>query len=209
MFSSQRTWNQFNTALFIVVIAIGLYLVFLPLIPEVQYLVSQYGAKSKSYSYQCSSDFRSDEIESVLLFAGEMPPPKDQNLLFVPKMGVNAVINEGNSVLALEKGVWHRPKSSSPDLGSNTVLVAHRFLYTSGPNTFYHLDKLSVGDHFSIWWSGIRYEYEVFLTETVYPSDLKIEASSTEQLVTLWTCTPLFSASKRLVVVAKLVKKDL
>lgn len=209
MFSNAIVFERVNKVLFVAVIAVGLYLALLPLLPEIGYTIHRYSAKSQSYSYQKSTDFRSSDIEVVPLFEGETSPPEDQNWLYIPKIGVNASINEGQSVLALEKGIWRRPKSSTPDLGSNTVLVAHRFLYTSGPNTFYHLDKLAVGDRFSLWWSGQRYEYEVFLVETVLPSDIQIEAGSTEQIVTLWTCTPLFSASKRLVVVAELVKKGL
>src|SRR5262249_42108620 len=105
----------------------------------------------------------------------------------------------------LFKGIWRRPKSSTPDQGGNTVLVAHRFLYTFGPNTFYNLDKVKVHDHFSVVWKKQRYYYEVTEIETVLPTDVTVEAQGPEPVVTLWTCTPVFIANKRLVVVGKLI----
>ena len=203
------TADRINAALFVAVVAVGLYLVIAPLGPDLVYYVKRYSSGHQSYSYQKSTDFRSNDIEQLQLFEGEKPPPVGDNLLFIPKIGVNSTIHEGAKALTLEKGIWHRPKSSSPDLGSNTVFVAHRFLYTSGPNTFYHLDKLAAGDRFSVWWGGKRFEYEVSETKTVSPLAIEVEAPSTDNVVTLWTCTPLFKANKRLVVMAKLVRKDL
>jgi sortase A len=198
-----------NTVLFAAVAVVGLYLIVAPIIPDAVYYVRYYTQKDRIYTYQRSSSFRSNDIEQVQLFDGELPPKQGENLLFIPKIGVRSIIQEGNSVNVLEKGVWHRPKSSNPELGSNTVFVAHRFLYTSGPNTFYHLDKLAAGDRFSVWWNGRRYEYEVESSGTVPANAVEIENPSDDNRITLWTCTPLFTATNRLVVVAKLSKKAL
>lgn len=201
--------ERINAALFVTVVAVGLYLILAPIAPNIEFFLHTYGRGHATSSYQKSTDFRSNDIEELALFEGETPPKIGDNLLFIPKIEVNAITHEGKSVLTLEKGIWHRPNTSTPDQGGNTVFVAHRFLYTSGPNTFYHLDKLENGDRFSVWWSGKRYEYEVYETKVVGARQVEIESASREDIVTLWTCTPLFTASKRLVVTAKLVKKDL
>jgi sortase A len=130
----------------------------------------------------------------------------EENTIVIPKIGVDGRVHEGKSLATLNKGVWRRPRSSTPDKGGNTVFVAHRFLYTSGPNTFYHLDKLTQGDRFVIFWEKKRYVYEVTETRIVLPEELDIEAPTREPVLTLYTCTPLFTADKRLVVRAKVIE---
>jgi LPXTG-site transpeptidase (sortase) family protein len=197
-----------NTVLFTAVVAIGIYLIVAPVLPDLVYYIRYYTKKEQIYTYQRTTNLRSNNVEEVELFDGELPPPPGQNLLFIPKIGVRASIEEGNSVSVLEKGIWHRPKTGNPAAGGNTVFVAHRFLYTSGPNTFYHLDKLAPGDRFAVWWEGTRYEYTVESEGEVRPSATEIELPTSDNRVTLWTCTPLFTAKNRLVVVAKLTKKS-
>jgi len=189
-------------------VAVGLYLILAPFIPDAIYYVQTYLRKDRLYTYQRTTNLRSNDVEQVQLFEGEAQPPDGENLLFIPKIGVQTPILEGKTSATLEKGIWHRPKSSTPELGSNTVFVAHRFLYTSGPNTFYNLDKLTVGDKFSVWWNKKRYEYEVVESKVVRPSEIYIESPTEESIVTLWSCTPVFTSKNRLVVTAKLIKRS-
>lgn len=127
------------------------------------------------------------------------------NMLIIEKIGVHALIHEGEGEKTLYKGIWHRPKTSSPDKGGNTVLAAHRVMYTSGPNTFFHMDKLKEEDDITVLWNNKKYTYRVFHIEVVPPTAVEIEDNTKEPILTLFTCTPLYTSEKRLVVKAKLV----
>lgn len=178
-------------------VGLGLYLITLPLIPHLHFYI--YAWKHEDLPKQnITLSPRVAQAESSAV----VPVPED-NRLQIAGIGVDGTIFEGNSVEMLNKGIWRRPKSSTPDKGGNTVLVAHRFLYRSGPNTFYLLDKVKIGDEVSIWWNKARYTYQVTETKTVDPDALEIEHPTEDTRLTLYTCAPLFSASKRLVVIAK------
>lgn len=100
-------------------------------------------------------------------------------------------------------GSWHIPGTSSPDKGGNTVIAGHRYTY-SGSGIFYHLDKVRVGDPIYIYWQHKRYSYTVKSIHVVAPTDVAIEAPTKRAQLTLYTCTPMWTFSHRLVVVAVL-----
>lgn len=129
----------------------------------------------------------------------------EANTLVMPKLGVDGEVYQGGEE-NLNLGYWHIPGTSTPDQGGNTVIVAHRFLYTDGPNTFYHLDKAEVGDKFTLFWEQVEYTYEVKEVFEVTPDQVEIEEQTEEEMLTLYTCTPIFSAAKRLVVRAVPIK---
>ena len=129
--------------------------------------------------------------------------PKD-NRIIIPKIKVDAPITEGDNASALNIGMWRRPMTSTPDKGGNTVITGHRVLYTSGPDTFYLLDKLIVNDAIVVYWQGKEYIYRVSETKVVYPQQTDIEDNTKEPIITLYTCTPARTSLRRLVVIAKL-----
>jgi len=133
----------------------------------------------------------------------ELKPIPNDNFLIIPKIDVYGEVLVGDSINLLNSGIWHRPDTSTPPAGGNTVFVAHRFQYTTGPNTFYHLDKLAVGDEITVFWNGIEYDYSVIEVSVVSPDEVEIEYNTEEPIVTLYTCTPLWTATNRLVVKAK------
>ena len=132
--------------------------------------------------------------------------PAKTNMLFIPKIGVQMAIVEGNNDrVALSKGAWRLPGTSTPDQGGNTVLGGHRWMFTSGPRTFYHLDKLVIGDMVQTDWKGKTYTYRVREVRVVKPEQTEILNASSQKILTLFTCTPIFSSKQRLVVVAEQV----
>jgi LPXTG-site transpeptidase (sortase) family protein len=184
-----------NSALSYAVLALGLYLVFSPFFPNIALALSRSRDNTGGFVYQ-----------SRLAGAvpdGELAPPPLSNRLVIPQIYLDAGINESQSAEALNLGVWRRPNTSTPDKGGNTVFAAHRFLYSSGPNTFYHLDKMALGDRFMIFWEGVEYDYEVTEIKEVPATAVEIEAETSDDRITLFTCTPLWTAKRRLVVVAK------
>ena len=133
-------------------------------------------------------------------------PYYGKNILTIDKIGVQSEILEGVNEATLGRGLWRRPHSSTPELGGNTVIAAHRFKYTTGANTFYHLDKLKPGDNVSLTWKGLTYEYEIISASVVPSTDTSIEARTEDAILTLYTCTPLWTSDKRMVRRGKLVK---
>lgn len=185
--SKLRRFNNFLSGLIIV---LCLYIIATPWLPELSFW------------------WRSKGTQPVLIQAEKtgttVTYPKD-NTLVVPSLGLQELIHEGDSEAVLAKGVWRRPKTSSPEKGSNTVLAGHRFTY-SNPAVFYHLDKMRVGDEIILYWQSKKYSYEVSRIYEVLPSAVEVEQYTQEPGLTLYTCTPLWTSKYRLVVQAKLVE---
>lgn len=217
--------NKIKNILSLAVLAIAFYILLSPFIPNMTYHLGKIGLNDITTNtfgnlQETRSELRSKEVEQEVylvendsevlieelepeIIPEEVKPIPQENMLIIPKIGVDGLIHEGESTTTLNKGIWRRPFSSNPEDGSNTVLLAHRFMYTSGPNTFYHLDKLEIGDQFQIFWEGEEFNYEVFETSVVKPTEVAIEAPTEEDIVTLYTCTPIWTSKNRLVVKAK------
>ena len=122
--------------------------------------------------------------------------------MIIPKIGIESPIIEGGNESALSKGSWHLPDTGTPDTG-NMVIGGHRFAYLPPNNTtFYNLDKLKNGDSIYVWWDRKIYKYTVYESIIVNPTDLSIENNTPTPTLTLLTCTPLWTASMRLIVKA-------
>jgi LPXTG-site transpeptidase (sortase) family protein len=139
-------------------------------------------------------------IQAESLPGGE---PK-QNRLVIPAMLLDEKIFTGKDAGELKKGVWLRPASSTPTEGSNTVMAGHRTAYSRSP-VFYHLDKLKIGDSLAVFWQGEKHFYTVSVIRDVAPYTNEIEKSTKHEQLTLYTCTPLGTSWRRLVVVARKV----
>ena len=201
--------RKFNNALSVLLIIISIYIMFSPLFPELSLLIKKHTDETKGLVYVSKlADEAVSKNEIPSEAKEKLKPIPKVNTLVIPSIGVDSEIFEGATSDTLYKGIWRRPNSSTPRQGGNTVIVAHRYLYTEGPNTFYHLDKVKKGDKFIIFWNGKEYDYEVFETKVVPPTATEIEDKTTEPIVTLYTCTPLWTAKNRLVVRGKLVEKS-
>jgi len=129
-----------------------------------------------------------------------------KNRLSIAILKINMPVFESKSASVLSKGGWIFPGTSTPDQGSNTVIFGHRFRYLPPiSNTFYHLDKIKIGDEIKLAWKGTTYRYRVTETKIIEPTDFSVIAPSSTPIVTLITCAPLFSTKQRLVVVGELI----
>lgn len=204
--NAASVYKKLNLLSLVLIILVNFTLLLWPYIPNITYyvngLISDPNNISTNYNIELPDSIHS---EININLTGESTIPV-QNILYIPKIGVDSEILESESNQALEQGLWRRPHTSTPDKGSNTVIVAHRFLYSSGSKTFYHLDKLEVGDIIISFWEGEQYTYIVNKVHEVSPTDTFIENSTKEDTLTLYTCSPLYIWNKRLVVSAKLVE---
>ncbi|MBI4160690.1 MAG: class D sortase [Candidatus Yanofskybacteria bacterium] len=132
--------------------------------------------------------------------------PTYNNKLIMESAGIEMPIFASNNDKVLLKGGWMFSGNSRPDLGGNTVIFGHRWLYRPPvKNTFFNLDKVKVGDRFTIDWNGKTFTYETSEIKIVNPTDVWIMNPTDTPQVTLITCTPLFSTKQRLVVVGRLI----
>ncbi len=142
-----------------------------------------------------------EQTLSVKISSPDVPVPKE-NRLIIPKLMLDEPIYEGEPIYTVDKGIWRRPRTSTPDLNSNTVLVGHRFTYR-GAAVFYHLDLVKAGDEMAVYWNGQKYLYKVTTTKIVPPTEVSVEAPTHAQTLTIYTCTPLWTSKDRLVVIAE------
>ncbi len=184
-----------NNVLATVVVVLALFVLCSPFLPELQLSFMKRVMPDTDAAHTRTSD--------------KVPPSQvpTQNTIIIPEIGIRGIIYEGEGADTMNLGIWRRPQSSHPGMGGNTVLVAHRYLYTTGPDTFYHLPKMSTRSEIVVFWDKKEYRYEVIDTRVVEADQVEIEKQTPEDILTLYTCTPLWTSEKRFVVRAKLVQK--
>lgn len=192
--SDVRIANHF---LMIAVVLLAGYIMGMPFFPQAQAFTQHYTDSTRGYHYESRLAASASVVSSRLL-----NPPRT-NTLVIPSAGIDAPILEGDSASVLNDGLWRRPHTSTPDKGGNTVITGHRFMYTSGPKTFYNLDQVEVGQKILLFWNGKEYDYEVYEKKVVEPQDTSIEQATSSDIITLYTCHPLWTSKQRLVVRAK------
>lgn len=124
----------------------------------------------------------------------------------VPSIDVDLPIYHGTSDEVLLKGVGHLEGSHLPvgGMDSHSVLTAHRGL--ANATMFSNLDKVKVGDTFTVEVFGEVLTYQVRETKVVDPEDTDTLLSvAGKDLVTLVTCTPLGINSHRILVTGERV----
>ncbi|MDB5184778.1 MAG: putative sortase family protein [Candidatus Saccharibacteria bacterium] len=197
MVETQRRFGlrQFNHLLTLAVILVALYIFALPLLPVVQLRFAKATDKRHGYAYQ-------NNVQPAAIAKTAPAIPAD-NRLVIPALELNQPIKEGRFINVLnDGGTWRRPKTSDPSKGGNTVIIGHSYTY-KGLSTFYNLDKLRVNDIILVYWQGKEHDYQVRETKILPPSSGEIEAPTTDTRLTLYTCTPVWNAKNRLVVIAE------
>ncbi|WKZ31345.1 MAG: class E sortase [Candidatus Dojkabacteria bacterium] len=201
-FSIRHKGTLTNIALALIVI-ISLYLILAPLAPSLNYYLNS--LTGKEYDNRANDDGGEEQGRDYQLSLKGKNQQSDyykDDIVLIPSIGVDMDIVEGTTDKALDKGAWIRPNGSTPNKGSNTILTAHRFSYLDGGRSFYHLDKVQAGDEIIVYWKGDRYRYIAKDSKVVRPSAVEVEDSSSEPILTLYTCTPLWTAANRLVITA-------
>ena len=114
---------------------------------------------------------------------------------------------EGTTSSVLKVGVGKLIGTSDFGEVGNTALSAHRS-HSYGQN-FNRLNEIQEGDLITITTMDAVYNYEVYNILVVKPSDVSVlKKSKTESILTLITCHPLYTATDRLIVQAKLLPKE-
>ena len=140
------------------------------------------------------------------------PLPQPPKRIVIPKIGVDSLVVPAK----IEDGEWKVPKfvaghlegTANPGQGSNVALSGHVESISSG-NVFARLGELKPSDAISLFTQDREFRYAVKETRVVKNNDLSVVAPTTEETLTLITCTgtwlPLArDYDRRLVVIAKL-----
>lgn len=126
----------------------------------------------------------------------------------IPRLGVKKVLVGGVDAESLMKGPGLFPNSPLPGQLGNVAVAGHRTTYGA---PFEDLDKIVVGDVITFDTPRGTAEYRVTREPyNVFPSMVEVVETKdpTRATLTLVTCTPKWTAWKRLIVEAELVMKN-
>jgi sortase A len=138
--------------------------------------------------------------------ARRVPPPEGSLIgrVEVPRLGVSAIVREGDDAATLRRAVGHIPETALPGEPGNLALAGHRDTFFRG------LRHVRTGDRIAVRTPNAVYEYEVVETRVVEPADVSVLADTPRQTLTLVTCYPfgyVGPAPKRFIVRAELTDR--
>lgn len=128
----------------------------------------------------------------------------------IPAIGVDKLVVEGVTVEDLRKGPGHYRTTPQPGYPGNTAIAGHRTTYGA---PFGDIDQLLPGDQIEVVTLHGAWRYEVMAAPddpksghfVVSPEDVWVLKDFGDNRLTLTACHPKFSASQRIVVMAKLL----
>jgi sortase A len=132
------------------------------------------------------------------------PAPPEGDVLGkieIPKIGLSAYVVEGVGVDDLKNGPGHYPDTPLPGEKGNAAIAGHRSTYGA---PFANVDDLNPGDPITVTTLQGSFHYSVTGQEIVSPNDVQVLDSKGDNELTLTACHPKYSASKRIVIHAKL-----
>jgi len=123
-------------------------------------------------------------------------------ILKIDKINLKMPILEGTTERNLNRGAAQIEGTSPLGAVGNAAIAGHRG-YNYG-RLFNRLDELMVGDKIVVETGEGTYTYEVYQTLVVEPADVSVlNRNNQDKILTLVTCTPLYTSTHRLIVQAK------
>jgi sortase A len=122
--------------------------------------------------------------------------------LRIPRIGLRSVVVRGTAPDDLREGPGLLDGTPLPGQHGTTAIAGHRTTYGA---PFRHLDALRPGDPIRLRLPYGTFRYAVEATRIVDPGDLSVLRRVRHDRLVLSACHPLFSAARRIVVVARLV----
>ena len=142
-----------------------------------------------------------EDTTTTLSPAPPTPTGEAVAIIRIPKIGVEKAVVEGVGVNALKRGPGHYPTTPLPGQPGNAAIAGHRTTYGA---PFYRADELEPGDLIQVTTRQGEFTYEVRDKKVVRPTQNEVLEPSEENLLTLTTCHPRFSAAQRLIIVGEL-----
>lgn len=143
----------------------------------------------------------------ALAYRGQLHDGAPLGRIVIPKLDLRMVMVEGTSEKDLEKGPGHYNAASGlntslPGLDGVIGLAGHR---TTFLHPFRHIDSLEPGDNIYLEMPYGTFRYQVYYHKIVSSTDWSILRKRPYEKLVLSACHPLYSASHRWVVFARLV----
>ncbi len=127
--------------------------------------------------------------------------------IIAPTMdGLNAVVIQGTDTSSLEQGPGHYPQTPFPGQGGTVGIAGHRTTYLA---PFRHIDSMKPGDLIRLEMPYARFLYRVQKTAIVDPNDVGIVRDVGYERLVLSACDPLYSASHRFIVFARMIRAQI
>jgi sortase A len=121
----------------------------------------------------------------------------------IPRVGVSAIVREGDDSATLRHAVGHIPDTALPGEQGNAGLAGHRDTFFRG------LKNIRTGDRITMTTATGVLEYTVRDTRVVDPDDVSVLSPTGRPTLTLVTCYPFYylgSAPRRFIVQAEVAQ---
>jgi sortase A len=118
---------------------------------------------------------------------------------------IDFVMVEGTDTTTLRKGPGRFPETAMPGMSGTVAVAGHRTTYQA---PFRHLDAFRKNDPIRLEMPYGTFTYRVERTRIVRPDAVWVTRSVGYPRLVLTACHPLYSAAKRIVVFAKLVRAE-
>jgi sortase A len=119
----------------------------------------------------------------------------------IPTIGASFVVVKGTGTSELESGPGIYSETAFPGVPGTTAIAGHRTTWLA---PFRHIDALRPGQPIVLDMPYARFTYRVVGSRVVLPTDVSVLDPVGYSRLVLSACTPLFSASHRLIVFARL-----
>ena len=125
-------------------------------------------------------------------------------ILKIPKIDLKVAVGEGIDMKTLKYAAGHFPDTPYPGEEGNCSIAGHRS-YTY--NQFFNrLDEVDEGDKIIMQTKNGEFTYEVYKKFVVLPEDVSVLNDTEGEELTLITCTPVRSATHRVIIKAILAE---
>jgi sortase A len=151
-----------------------------------------------------------DEQARITFLAGELEQHAATGSavgrIEIPRIGIDFVVVKGTDTESLERGPGIYPQTVFPGGGGTTAVAGHRTTFLA---PFRHIDALANGSVIRMQMPYAELTYSVTGQRVVEPANFGAAVADVGYgRLVLSACTPLFSAAKRLLVYARLVREQ-
>lgn len=139
-------------------------------------------------------------------FLKKIRPGQALGRMVIPKIGIDPVFVNGTTSGDLREGPGRYPETSVPGLGELTAIAGHRTTFGA---PFRNINELAKGNEIVLELPYGTFTYRVTGHEIVDDEDWSIIEPRPYETLVLSACHPLYSASQRWIVYARLDRVEL
>lgn len=169
-------------------------------------LLGWYAVQQVSTAYYQAVSSR--ELETIRMSTPTITPAKTTlpigalvGRIDIPRLGVSAIVREGDDTSTLRRSVGHIPHTAFPGEPGNSGLAGHRDTFFRG------LRNARAGDRIMVTTANAVLRYVIRNTRVVEPDDVSVLKPTSAGTLTLVTCYPfsyIGAAPQRFIVQAEM-----